>query len=122
MISCTGQYTSRDTKHLYENGFCVFCGAFDYDDHEVVHKQELTALRQEREAAGELLNTLQFKNIITFLKNAGLPTSAAWLAMKVGNLSVKEAIAYRNQCRISPSGDGGFVDMNKAALDGAGKE
>lgn len=64
----------------------------------------------------ELLGTLQFKNIITFLKNSGMPTSAAWLAMKVGELSVKDAIKYRNNCKISPDRDGGLIDINEIEL------
>ena len=48
-----------------------------------------------------LLDNPQFIRIVTFLKNAGLPVSAAWLAMKVGNLPVKEAIEYRNKCRCT---------------------
>lgn len=51
-----------------------------------------------------LLASMQFRNIITFLKNGGMKVSARWLAMKVGGLGVKESGEYVDGCHVSSAG------------------
>jgi len=71
----------------------------------------------------EVLDNLQFRNIITFLKNGGKRLSAAYLVRKVdslsgGTMTIPEALDYVNDCHVRIGAEG----LNEASAPDGGKE
>ena len=80
--------------------------------------QEAMNERKEREAALSevrstfLLGSIQFRNIITWLKNTGRRASAGWLVKQIQRGSVREALDYVDGCHVCPTSDGGLIEPN----------
>lgn len=60
--------------------------------------------RKQTEMKIDLLASIQFRNIITFLKHGGMRTSARWLVIKAGGLSIKESREYVDGCHVCSDG------------------
>lgn len=52
----------------------------------------------------DLLKNIQFRNIITFLKNSGLRISAIWLVRQISDMSIPDTKKYVNGCHICTDG------------------
>ena len=65
-----------------------------------------------------LLDSMQFRNIITFLKHGGMKVSARWLVMKVGGLSVKKAGEYVDDCHVYSDG----IELRESNAGGEGRQ
>ena len=65
-----------------------------------------------------LLDSMQFRHIITFLKNGRMRVSARWLAMKVGGLSVKKAGEYVDDCHVYSDG----IELRESNAGGEGRQ
>ena len=62
--------------------------------------------------SGALLGSLQFRQIITYLRNGGKRISAAWLVWKIQQGTTKEAIDYVNGCHVVSTPDGWREEPN----------
>jgi hypothetical protein len=61
----------------------------------------------------ELLQNIQFRNIITWLKNTGRRASAGWLVFKLQDGTIGEALDYVDNCHVCPTPDGDLVEAKE---------
>jgi len=85
---------------LYAGGLCPNCS----------RKEDLKRYLDLREPSltlsSDLLDSIQFRNIITFLKNGGMRMSAIWLVHKLSLMSIKDCKEYVSNCHVHHSQDG----------------
>ena len=75
-------------EKLYAGGICPNC------------------YRDKNTLSSDLLDSIQFRNIITFLKNGGMRMSAIWLVHKLSLMGIKDCKEYVSNCHVHHSQDG----------------